>query len=91
MPEENNDFHDTMRRVSSVDQAKIERLKKEKEEEPAREPWHRRQEDRLAFEQARRKAIRDEIQKWVILLMLFVSLLIGDSRVFQIAKSLVLG
>lgn len=79
-----------MTRVSSLDQAKIERYKAERDL-PKREPWFRRAEDREAIEQVKRKQRRDELQKWVILAMLFASLVIGDSQVFQVLKGMIGG
>ena len=88
--EPKTDFHDTMTRVSSVDQAKIERYKQERDQ-VRREPWFRRAEDKVAAEAARKKALRDEAQKWVILFMLFLSLVLGDAKIFEMAKQLFLG
>jgi hypothetical protein len=90
MTEEENDFADTMTRVSSIDKAKIEKYREEHRKQ-RREPWFRRAEDREAAIEAKRKQRRDELQKWVILAMLFVSLLVGDSTVFQILKGMIGG
>ena len=87
--EETNDFHDTMKRVRSVDQARIEKYKDQREE-PRREPWFRRAEDKLVFEAQRKKEFHDRLQKWTILALLFLSIIAGDKAMVQLLKGLFL-
>jgi hypothetical protein len=91
--EGSSEFHDTVTRDITLDRAKIERYRDEQEarQQPRRDPWFRRAEDRAVFEANRKREFHDRLQKWVILIMLFVSILVGDAAMIQVMKALLLG